>query len=167
MKRAMILTVLLTVAVATFIGLAPQSRAADPIATTPGTAMTGGLAATLAELDLSDDQKSRIASILKRDRSQIQQQVDALRNARTDLADAIHADSFDEAAVREASAAVATAETEMAVTRARLVQEVRAVLTPEQRDTLAHRRAAARTQISGRFGLVRGLVNDWIDRHAG
>jgi Spy/CpxP family protein refolding chaperone len=56
----------------------------------------------------------------------------ALFEARRALEEQIHADSFDEAAIREAARALAALEADGAVERARHAQKLRQILTPEQ-----------------------------------
>jgi protein CpxP len=55
-----------------------------------------------------------------------------LFEARQILDELIHADSFDEAAIREAAAALAALEADGAVERARQAQRIRQILTPDQ-----------------------------------
>ena len=55
-----------------------------------------------------------------------------MQTARTALQDAVTADSFDEATVRQKSVDVAAVEADAAVLRAKVHSEVWALLTPEQ-----------------------------------
>jgi Spy/CpxP family protein refolding chaperone len=53
---------------------------------------------------------------------------------RTELMDRIHAEEFDEGAIRDAAAAAAEAHADIAVEQARLRQQIQLLLTPEQRE---------------------------------
>jgi protein CpxP len=91
------------------------------------------MAAHMAKkLGLSDDQTTQIQGIFANHKAEMSTQLDSVKAARTALFDAIHADTFDENAVRAASAKVAQAEADLAVSRARITSEVRNVLTPDQ-----------------------------------
>lgn len=101
----------------------------------------------IERLDLSAEQRAEIRDIVGDHREELAGELAAVRNARSALFDQIHADSFDEAAVRAQAAAVATAEAELAVTRATLVHELRAVLTEEQQLEAAAMRDTAKSLI--------------------
>ena len=76
----------------------------------------------------------------------------ALFEARRALGEQIHADSFDEAAIRQAAAAVAALEADMAVERARGAQQLRQILTPEQLAELEQMRDERGERRFGRRG---------------
>lgn len=83
-------------------------------------------------LELSDGQREQLKEMLA---ARFDAGFEAHRTmfeARRELQERIHAETFDEAAVREAAAAVAALEADAAVARARVVQELRRILTPEQ-----------------------------------
>jgi Spy/CpxP family protein refolding chaperone len=83
-------------------------------------------------LDLTPQQVEEIRGILKAHQAELESEVAAIKAAREKMFDTIHADSFDEAAIRSASAKVGSAESELAVTRGEIAHEIRGVLTPEQ-----------------------------------
>jgi Spy/CpxP family protein refolding chaperone len=101
----------------------------------------------IERLDLSAAQRAEIRDIVGAHREELRGELAAVRSARSDLFDQIHADAFDEAAVRAQAAAVAAAEAELAVTRAGLVHELRAVLTEEQRQEVAAMRDTAKSLV--------------------
>jgi Spy/CpxP family protein refolding chaperone len=106
----------------------------------------GAMARRIAErLDLTPQQIRDIRGIVANHKQELQGEVDAVAQARTQLFDAIHADAYNEAAIRSAAGAVGQAETQLALTRGKLVSEIRPVLTPEQqgkaREMLADARA--------------------------
>lgn len=106
----------------------------------------GAMARHIAErLDLTPQQIQDIRAIFKAHQQELQGELTGVEQARTHLFDAIHAETYDEAAIRSASATVSQAETQLAVSRGKIVSEVRALLTPEQqdkaKDLLTHARA--------------------------
>jgi Spy/CpxP family protein refolding chaperone len=95
----------------------------------------GGMMDRIADkLDLTADQKSQITDLMKSHRDEIKANMDKIRAARQAELAAIHADTFDESAIRAAAAKVAEAEADMAVSRGKIAAEVRQVLTSEQRE---------------------------------
>ena len=106
----------------------------------------------LAErLDLGDGQLEELQELFA---ARFEEGADArldLFRARRALSAQIHAQSLDEAAIREAAAAVAALEADAAVARARQAQNVRQILTPEQQAELDAMRAERQ-----RFGGPRG-----------
>ena len=83
-------------------------------------------------LELSDGQREQLNEILA---ARFDAGFDARRamfEARRTLEERIHAETLDEAAVRQAAAALAALEADAAVRRARHLQELRRILTPEQ-----------------------------------
>lgn len=86
----------------------------------------------LRQLDLSEEQREQIHRLMEARRGEGEAARQQLHEAREALAQQVHAETLDEAGIRAASRAVAALEEEQAVQRARLFQEVRKVLTPEQ-----------------------------------
>jgi protein CpxP len=84
------------------------------------------------DLQLTVQQKQQLKDIFAKNRPQtgpLMKQFGAERRAMRAL---IQADDIDEAAIRAQSAKVATIEADLAVQRARVAQEIRTILTPEQ-----------------------------------
>lgn len=100
-------------------------------------------------LDLEPGQRQSIHIILEGDREAMEALFDRVHTARSRLGDQIHAEVFDEGAIRDAASGLAEAEADLAVARAGMFQEVREILTPEQLDKLAELRAERR-QMHGR-----------------
>ena len=100
----------------------------------PGGGLFGGpMFERVAErLELTAEQQEQIRGVFEEYRPQLEGSRDLMRNARTVLHDQIHAELFDEGAIRQAAADLAELEADLAVTRALIAQEVRQVLTPEQ-----------------------------------
>jgi len=103
----------------------------------PGPGRGPNLERMTQQLDLTDQQRDQIREILDNHRDGAQKLDQEMRAARDTLHDAIHAEVFDETAIRDAAAAVSLLEADRAVDMARTLSQVRQVLTPEQREKLA------------------------------
>lgn len=107
-------------------------------------------------LNLSDAQKAQIEGITARHREAtkgLHEQGRALRQNKTGAFDG----TFNEAAVRQAAQARANLHVEMEVARARMMSELYAVLTPEQKAQLAaerQQREQRRQERRGRRGAT-------------
>jgi len=102
-----------------------------------------------AQLDLTADQKTEIHEMMGEHRSAVEPLRKQVREGHEQVAQLVHAGAIDEAAIRAAVIDAAQIDAELAVERARLVQEIRSVLTPEQReqaDELMQERLAAMTE---------------------
>jgi periplasmic protein CpxP/Spy len=105
--------------------------------------MGGGLpfGRLAGQLGLSDAQKDQIKTIMQSHRDEWKSLADRASAARKALNDAVTADTVDENAIRQASAAQAAVQADMAVTRARVHAEVFQVLTPDQQKQAKELRA--------------------------
>ena len=88
---------------------------------------------SLRRLDLSDEQRERVRTVIGESRESARTTAREMRSARAALAEAATADGVDEAEIRSRAARVGTLEGDAAVQRARLYAAVRQVLTPDQR----------------------------------
>lgn len=84
-------------------------------------------------LDLSAEQQEKIKAIMEEHRNKVAPLRQNLDESRDKLRQTAKAGTFDEAAVRTLAANQATAKTELMVERARVKNQIHAVLTPEQR----------------------------------
>jgi len=116
----------------------PPGPAAPPSGAAPTPAPTGGgvLHHILNQLNLSADQRTSINGILAAQRQNVEAARQQMLAARQTLLQTINADVFNEAKVREAANAMSALEADRAVATARLLHDVRAVLTPEQQAQL-------------------------------
>ncbi|KJU85969.1 P pilus assembly/Cpx signaling pathway, periplasmic inhibitor/zinc-resistance associated protein, partial [Candidatus Magnetobacterium bavaricum] len=115
---------------------------------------------------LTDAQKTAIANILKGYKDTLQKDVKDVVNARTQLFEAIHGNTYDEAKVRTMSRALASKEEELAVLRARIVSEINAVLTTEQKAILDQAREEFTAMIKAKIERIMTLINTWIGKHS-
>jgi protein CpxP len=91
------------------------------------------LARMTKTLDLSAEQQEKIKAIMDEHRNKVAPLRQDLDENRDKLRQATKADTFDEAAIRTLAAGQAAAKTELVVERARMMSQIHAVLTPEQR----------------------------------
>lgn len=93
--------------------------------------------AVLEKLDLAPEQKTEITKILNQERDTRRGNFEKARTARQALAEAIHQEPFNEATVRAAYKNVSAMGEEVAVQQAKLLSQVRAQLTDNQKQLLA------------------------------
>ena len=124
-----ILTMAAGIAAASTIGFfALQAQAAA----TDLHPVRGRIAEKLAQLGVTDDQKAEIKSILRNYQPTVGPMVRQLVDARRALRTAIRGETVDESAIRAQSAKAASLEADLAVQRAHIAHDVRALLTPDQ-----------------------------------
>ena len=128
-RNTKILTTAAGVAAATMIGFFTFLAHAG---TTEPTPARGRIAQRLAALGVTDQQKAEIKGILRKYQPTVGPMMRQLVEARRALRDTIHAETIDESAIRAQAAKIASFEADLAVQRAHVSHEVRAVLTPEQ-----------------------------------
>jgi len=87
-------------------------------------------------LDLTDDQKEAVHDVMMKHREQTQSLFEEKIARRRALGETIHADPFDEAAVRQASADLAAVDADLAVMKGKMFQEINRLLTAEQRERM-------------------------------
>jgi Spy/CpxP family protein refolding chaperone len=127
------------------------SRQASPLSCEPG-----ALARRIAQkLDLTPDQIQQIRAVFAAHKAELAAELAAVKAARESQFDAIHAATYDEAAIRSAAAQVGQAETALAVTRGKLVSEIRPLLTPDQQAQAQQMLAAAKARVEGFLDKIR------------
>jgi Spy/CpxP family protein refolding chaperone len=132
----------------------------------PGAHFGQGLLRALLNLDLTDAQKHETALILSKYRDEGRERRNALRTAMEELRGTAEADPFDEGAIRAAFKAVAGTGEELAVHGAKLVAELKGVLTPEQKEYLEVHRAVLHEKQRGRVGKGVSFLDEWIETHS-
>ena len=128
-----------------------------------GLGFGGGIGRALASLDLTDDQKTEVKEILKDEGPKLEPLMDGLLRSKKALSEAVHAQTFDEKAVRAAASESAKATTALAVEHARVVSRFRAILTDEQQDRLDAIRRRFEERLEKRVGLARSI---WMEHAA-
>jgi Spy/CpxP family protein refolding chaperone len=130
---------ILATAVAIVVGglITTRSLAADDT-TLASTPLRGQFLKRIAEkLNLTDDQKSQIKTILSGEKTTLQTLLAQLHDARKNMRTAIQVADANETSVRAASAKVAAVEADLAVERMKLYGKIAPVLTDEQRQKIS------------------------------
>lgn len=83
-------------------------------------------------LDLSEEQQAQAEELISSHRNQMEALHQAQRDAKRAVAEQIHAEVFDEIAIRQATESAASVEADLAVARAQLFHELRKILNAEQ-----------------------------------
>ena len=83
-------------------------------------------------LDLSKEQTEQVKAIFRKHRDETAPLRKEMVSGRRELRKLIQSDKLDEAAIREQVKKIAATDGDLAVRRAKMSQEVRAILTPEQ-----------------------------------
>ena len=125
-----------------------------------------GFIKALIHLDLTEAQKHEIALELKKNREDNKARFEAMREAMEGLREAMSKEVFDEAGVREAYQAVAAAGEEIALQKAKITAELKSLLTPEQRETLAQQKTDMRRHFGAHGKHGPRLLDEWIDHHS-
>jgi Spy/CpxP family protein refolding chaperone len=94
----------------------------------------------LRGIELTDTQRQQVRSIVDAHQAEFAEVGRKLGDAHRAFAEAVEADSVDEAVIRARSTAVASAMADEAILRAKVRSEVHAVLTPDQLQQLKERR---------------------------
>lgn len=105
------------------------------------------------ELNLTEDQKTQIKTILESERQNAAPLRKQLAENREEMRKAIESQPFDESAVRALATRQNAARVELIVSRARVKSQIHALLTPEQRDMAKKLRAEGK----GRHGHPHGM----------
>jgi len=88
-------------------------------------------------LNLTDDQKKQIKTVLRSEKDTLKPMLAQRRSARQNLRAAIQAGDANETTVRAASAKVAAVEADLAVERMKIYGKIAPILTDEQRQQIS------------------------------
>src|SRR3712207_2427219 len=135
--RAAVLSAVCAIVVAA--AAAPPARAKTPPAA-GRTALEQRVRSFLDELNLTDEQKTRLEAIFAEERPALLQLVGRLVSAQAELCAATRDGRFDEAEVRALVGGLTPTVVELIVTRERILSKIYAVLTAEQRALFELRR---------------------------
>lgn len=119
--------------------------------------MRGGKAGPMRELrglDLTDEQRSQVRTIMETSRTQNKARWQEIQTLRKQLKASVDANGFDEANVRAQIEAGAPLMTELMVDRFRTQAQIRNVLTPEQLQKLDERRTERQKRHEERRGRM-------------
>ncbi|MCU0573944.1 MAG: periplasmic heavy metal sensor [Syntrophobacteraceae bacterium] len=130
-----------------------------------GPGMGFGMIRMLDRMDLSQDQKQQVASILKTHRDDIAKTMTEGSEARAKLRDAMQAKDYSEASVQGAAAAMAAHQEKMILLRAKVMSEIRLVLTPEQNEQMVEFPGRRGGRMRGATDAMISNLDRWIAEH--
>ena len=116
------------------------------------------------DLDLSDEQKSEIAGILKSTRPVARELGDNLRKGQKALTRAVLTEPFDEAIVREAWSDVASKKEDLTVLLAKSFATIQEILTFEQKEQLQSIYSEIADHIDERIDYSQYKLDRWIEK---
>jgi Spy/CpxP family protein refolding chaperone len=96
---------------------------------------------TMLALKLTDVQQERMSSIIASYQDQRKNLWTQMREARQNIREVLNATSFDETKARDAYRSASVIREEMFISRAKMMAELKSVLTPDQISQLKERRA--------------------------
>lgn len=117
----------------------------------------------LRALNLTETQQDQVRAVLAKYKETIKSQIDTLAGAHQEMAHVMHAETLDEAALRNAFKNVAGAREEMVVLRAKIIQEIRPILTTDQIDRLNEMRNRRAERFEQRSEKRWDRFEDWLD----
>ena len=110
----------------------------------------GGTFLPLGRLDLSDEQRDRVRTVIEENREAVGAQLSEMRAAREALATAVSSAEVDEERIRTLAAELARLTADAAVRRAQVYAAVWRILTPEQQARAEEIEAAREERRSAR-----------------
>ena len=130
-----------------------------------GHGQTGDILKILNKLDLTPAQEKEVASILRKHREEIGDGATGMAEARMAFRDTMMAEEYSDAAVRQAAQGLGEQEEQFAVLIAQIMNEVRSVLTPAQKERMKkiRERRAAKMKNSAESKL--SALDKWIAEH--
>ena len=121
----------------------------------------------LDKLGVTKEQKTAAAKMLQSYGERGHAMVDEFITARAELCKQVHAEEYNETAIREASRRAAETTEELAVLGARILRDLRSLLTPEQREQLRETHPKTQESVHDHVSRIREKIRDWIHRHRG
>jgi len=131
-----------------------------------GPGMGFGLIRMLDRMDLSADQERQVASVLKSHRDEIVKEAAAAAEAGSALKKAMHAPSFSEESVKEAARTMAAQHERMILLRAKIMNEVRSKLTPDQNEQIQRFTEKRSGRFQGAADSRLAAMDRWIAEHS-
>ncbi len=116
-----------------------------------------GMEGMFEELDLSPDQKSQISEFRQTFKNSIQDYRQTMKQEGILLKQMMTSDSFDENQVRRHFRSLSTTREEILVARARMIQQIKGVLSPQQWEQFKKLREERVEKMKKEFG------NSWRD----
>jgi Spy/CpxP family protein refolding chaperone len=140
MKTKNAMTVILVFFMVFALAYSAQARPFGPGFTEGGSGRALDGLKTLLALKLTDVQQERMSGIIASYQEQRKNLWTQMREARKNIREVMNATPFDEAKAREAYQSASVIREEMFISGAKMMAELKSVLTPEQLDQLKERR---------------------------
>ena len=134
----------------------PGGRGQGMFGRGPGGPMAGMMMRGLAQLNLTDAQKTQLKEVREANKEATQALAKRMIAAREAMGDAVTADTVVEADIRAKAADVAAAEVDAALLRAKVHAQVFALLTPEQRAKAKELRVEGKGHMKQMLGRMLG-----------
>ena len=141
MKSRNALTGILSALVVVAFAISAEARPFGPAFGDPGSGSALAALQTFLALKLNNAQQDQMQGILSRYQAQEGELRAKMRETRRDNWKALNATQFDEATARAAFEKASSIREEMFILRAKMMVELKSVLTPEQVNLLKERRA--------------------------
>ena len=116
----------------------------------------------LMDLNLTGAQKTQIGEILKKYEPQQEEASKKMQEVRDIIEPVLTASEFNEAKIRQACEQVAPTVQDMVVLKAKVMYEIRGVLTPEQIKMLEERRAEMKGKMEKRKEFRKTFLDTWL-----
>ena len=122
-------------------------------------------AGPMDDFQLTPEQQGQSARIMKERRPGIRAALQASSAARRELFARMYASAYDETGVRDAARRSAACEETLALERARLMRDIRAIMTPAQQAKLDRAREQMLQSLDARARREGTLLDAWIEEH--
>ncbi len=116
----------------------------------------------LMELDLTDAQKVEVADIIEKYRDEEKEIVTQLKDARENLKNVVQADLFNEQDVRQAFQQMSPKIEDMTVLRAKFMNELKKVLTPEQLEKMENSRKEFHCKAGNGMAIWQQMIDTYL-----
>jgi Spy/CpxP family protein refolding chaperone len=124
-----------------------------------------GMIRMLDRLDLTQDQQGQVASLLKTHRGDIEQAMNDMAQARSSLWDAMNATEVSEENVKKVARVVADQHEQMILLRAKVINGMRRILTPEQNTRFQSLASKRGCRMQGFVETRMSALDQWIAKH--
>jgi Spy/CpxP family protein refolding chaperone len=117
----------------------------------------------LAGLNLTAEQEGKVRDILNTHREELDTNRQAVYTAQTALATVIHGENPGETDLRNAFQAVSGARENAMILRVKIMNEIKQILTDEQKSALAEQQALRMERMKNRFERKTECLQSWPD----
>lgn len=125
-----------------------------------------GMVPILDSLNLTEDQQSRVASVLKTHRDEIERAATDMAKAQSSLWDTMSATEVSDENVQKAARAVADRHEQLILLRAKVMIGIRQILTPEQNTQFQSLWSKRGCRMQGFADTRMSGLDKWIAEHS-